>query len=107
MFSALAYNHGDLQDKINLYIALAPIAEMNHMTDTLMTTSASFWQLLLSTLKSYSLFELGEPTEDSDMHKFCSSYLFKAVCAGISMFMNAPASEWNDAARSAVQNSRP
>jgi len=29
MFSALSYNHGNLQDKLNLFIALAPVVEMN------------------------------------------------------------------------------
>ena len=107
MFSALAYNHGDLQDKLNLYIALAPIAEMNHMTNSLMTTGASLWKLMLGSLKNYGLYEVGEPTEDREMDKFCKNFLFKAVCSAIANTMNAPASEWNDPERCAVQNTRP
>ena len=107
MFSALAYNHGDLQDKLNLYIALAPIAEMNNLTNSLLKTSASLWKLMLSSLKSYNLYEVGEPAEDHDMDKFCKNFLFKAVCAAIANFMNSPASQWNDPERCAVQNSRP
>jgi hypothetical protein len=28
MFSALAYNHGDLKEKLNLFVALAPIVNL-------------------------------------------------------------------------------
>lgn len=80
---------------------------MNNMTDSLMTTAAGFWKLLSSTLTSYGLYEVGEPATDQDMSKFCKAFLFRPVCAAISAEMNAPASEWNDPERCAVQNTRP
>ena len=33
MFTALAYNFGDLQSKVNNYIALAPVVNMDHATN--------------------------------------------------------------------------
>ena len=33
-FSALAYNFGNISSKINLYVALAPVVQMNNIQDS-------------------------------------------------------------------------
>ena len=45
MFSALSEKNGNLEDKINLFIALAPVVKFDHCTD-------SFIQLLKNNVTS-------------------------------------------------------
>ena len=76
MFSALSHNHGNLQNKINLFIALAPVIEMNNTTDPLYVNGASVWKILKNALDNYKLYELGDPDDNPNMNSFCSSLLF-------------------------------
>jgi len=46
MFSALSYDHGELQDKLNLFIACAPIINLANSPNSLMQNAATVWRLL-------------------------------------------------------------
>lgn len=106
MFSALSHNHGNLQNKINLFIALAPVIEMNNTTDPLYVNGASVWKILKNALDNYKLYELGDPDDNPNMNSFCGSFLWKSICTGLHNDANDAPSQWNDPARTAVQNSR-
>jgi hypothetical protein len=46
MFSALAYNHGELKDKLNIFVALAPIVNLENSPNTMIQSAANYWKLL-------------------------------------------------------------
>jgi len=58
MFSALAYNHGDLKDKLNIFIALAPIINLANSPNGLMQSAANHWRLLEGQLHFFNAYEI-------------------------------------------------
>ena len=106
MFSALSFNHGHLQDKLNLFIALAPVIEMNNASNSLYKLAAGLWKVLLNALNNYKVYEVGDPAENPQMDAFCKNFLWKNVCNGLANDSEAEASQWNNAERCAVRNAR-
>ena len=72
MFSALSFNQGDLRNKVNLFIALCPILELQGSPNTMMQIAAKIWYALEVAAQTFGVYELGNPTQFGDMHKLCS-----------------------------------
>jgi pimeloyl-ACP methyl ester carboxylesterase len=51
MFTALAENFGNLNDKINLFVAMAPVTYLQDSTDALMRYASDFFPYLQSSFK--------------------------------------------------------
>lgn len=84
MFSALSYNHGNLNDKLLSFTALAPIVDLDSSTNGLMQTMSSGWKLHQWTLNLLGLYEIRDPALDSKMRSFCNT--FGSICDGLTKF---------------------
>lgn len=84
MFSALSYNHGNLNDKLLSFTALAPIVDLDSSTNSLMQTMSSGWKLHQFTLNLLGLYEIRDPAFDRKMTSFCNK--FSSICNGIEGF---------------------
>jgi hypothetical protein len=58
MFSALAYNHGELKDKLNLFVALAPIINLRNSPNTMIQSAADYWRTLEGQSKFFNAYEI-------------------------------------------------
>lgn len=103
MFSALSYDHGQLQDKLNLFIACAPIINLANSPNSLMQNAASVWRLLEGNATLLGAYELGDPQTDKNMKAFCS--MFSIVCNTVTDFLNFN-TPWNDAGRAKISDAR-
>jgi hypothetical protein len=56
MFSALSFDHGNLSEKINLFIALAPIVTLNDINGMLPRLTG-----IKETLDTLGIYELNSP----------------------------------------------
>ena len=94
MFSALSFNHGDLQDKLNIFIALAPIVQLKDSSDNMMQKASYIWPSLQRTAKFFKAYEIGNPTELSAMTGFCS--YFRPLCNSITYWFSlcTPSSDY-------------
>lgn len=78
MFSALAENSGSLRSKLDIYMALAPVAEMANITESMINSVAQNWKLMGTALGLTGCYELGDPSTTPSMKTFCG--LVKSVC---------------------------
>lgn len=101
MFSALAYNHGDLKDKLNLFVALAPIINLANSPNSLMQSAANHWRLLEGQLHFFNAYSIN--TTFSSLSTLC--VFIPHICSGISNFIN-PVTEWNDKDRAKIDADR-
>lgn len=58
MFAALAEDFGDLNSKVNLFVAMAPVTYLQDSTDALMRYAADFFPYLSKTFKDMEVYEL-------------------------------------------------
>jgi hypothetical protein len=63
MFSALSEGHGDLKNKLNLFVALCPIVNLGYSNDTLMTETSAHYDLIDKTLKEFDIQYISNPTK--------------------------------------------
>ena len=105
MFSALAENSGGLDGKLSQFIALAPVVEMGHVTNTMLAAASKVWHQLASTASALGQYEIRNPATDKALSKFCED--FSTVCTGITNFLNLKGSPYNDASKENIANSRP
>jgi hypothetical protein len=105
MFSALAMNHGNLQNKLNSFIAFAPIAQLKYTSLSMLTDAAKLWKQLESTMKLLNSYEINNPKTDSQMRLFCIR--FPTFCGDIKSFLNMESSPYNEPAREEVLDYRP
>lgn len=61
MYSALAENTHGMQDKLNLFIALAPIVNLKSTTNSLFRSASAHWKALETTAHVIRLYELRSP----------------------------------------------
>lgn len=52
MFAALAYNFGDLQNKLTVFAALAPVANLKNSPDDMLTAASKYWRQLEATART-------------------------------------------------------
>ena len=58
MYSALAENYGGLRDKLNLFIALAPIVNLHSSTNELLVEASKHWYGVLASARHLGLYAL-------------------------------------------------
>ena len=94
MFAALAANYGEIQSKLDIFVALAPVAEMGNITYSLIESMAQNWKLISAILPLTGIYELGDPDTTPSMQGFCR--LAKSICNQLQQSLNeGEASEWN------------
>ena len=71
MFSALALNQGNLQDKVNYFIALAPVIRIDHSSNPFIVALAKFPESINETLEKMKLNFLFGPNWVDDNKKIC------------------------------------
>jgi hypothetical protein len=58
MFSALAKNHGDLRNKIDLFVALAPVTNLGATNNVFLKAMANVESISRSTLNSLGVADI-------------------------------------------------
>lgn len=105
MFTALSMNYGGLKDKLNCFVALAPIAYLGHTPNQMISQLAGLWKKALPVAQTLHLFEIKDPAADKAMITFCNT--FSSICSGITSFLHLEGSPYNDPEREAVEDYRP
>lgn len=94
MFTALAHNFGQLQDKVNLFIALAPVVRLDHTTDSFLSMLRDNVVALNRALWWYDISWVGGPDY------FCASkikdWLHESACSGRTDLHTASRVRWAD-----------
>jgi lysosomal acid lipase/cholesteryl ester hydrolase len=104
MFSALTENSGDLQHKLSVYVALAPVANLKQNNSDLLHQAAQYWRQLEVSAQTLGVYELKDPTFDKAMVDFCR--VFGDLCDGIKSFLHMEGSPYNVDASEEVQDYR-
>jgi len=60
MFSALSFNHGNLNDKLDVFVACAPIINLRNSPNTMMQEAAKIWKQLEGTMTLFGFYAVGE-----------------------------------------------
>jgi len=82
MFSALSENQGGLKDKIDIFVACAPVITMNNSPNTMFDTLANVWKPLENAISWFGFEAVGtNPNGEAGLGMLCS--LFAAVCDSI------------------------
>jgi len=105
MFSALSYNFGNLQDKISIFCALAPVVNLKNSPNSMLVDASKAWRQLEKAAKTFNLYEIRSPKQDSAMKAFCNT--FSDLCNAITAFLNMTTSPYNVPEREQVVNARP
>ena len=93
MFSALAEGHGDLKDKINIFIALCPITNLYHASASFMSFAQSYYSTLESTLSMLSIHEIKGPNWNVVSNALCLA----VPCGFIDSWSKPSKTHFNDA----------
>lgn len=103
MFYALAKNEDWLKDRVNLFVAMAPVLRIGHTTNKPLIKTAASKKTVEKTLKSMGFYEvMGKKWFDYG-DKAC--LIFPGTCNFANQFMDG-GSEYNDVERSDVMNSK-
>ena len=78
MFSALTNNHGDLNNKLNSFLALAPVAYMGNITDSFISDMANQWKSLMPVAKLFGIYGLNDPDTDKNLQRAC--FFIPSIC---------------------------
>lgn len=81
MFSALALNQGDLQSKVNYFIALAPVVRLDHSTNPFLLALKKSPDWIDEALKDLEVNQLFGQTWADYKEKICSQLDYK-FCYG-------------------------
>ena len=105
MYSALSYNFGNLQDKLNVFLATAPVANLKNSPNSMIVDASKYWKQLESTAKTFKMYEIRNPKFDTLMRTFCGT--FSDLCSAITAFLNMESSPYNVKSREEVIDARP
>lgn len=83
MFSALAENHGNLNDKLWAFVGLAPIVNLQHTTNPALAWISKYWKTLTPVLRTLGMYEFADPAIDEDFKKLCRMKQFDPLCKGV------------------------
>ena len=61
MFSALAEGHGNLSQKINLFVALCPITNLGWSTNQVIVQGANYYDYAVDLINSIGLYNIPNP----------------------------------------------
>ena len=78
MFTALSEGFGDLDQKVNLFVALAPITRLGGATNQFFTTLGATFPYLLEILHTFGVYEFFGPTWEANEAKICM--IFSEFC---------------------------
>lgn len=93
MFSALAEGHGDLKNKINLFVALCPITNLAHASADFMRWGRNYYEKLASTLNYGNIYQIEGPNM-----QFAKQIICLAIpCDYIEKWSLPTATHYNDA----------
>lgn len=92
MFSALAEGHGDLKDKINIFIALCPITNLGFASAGFMDFGRKWYTTLKNTLSTFSIYEILGPTWTTIGKTMCLTF----PCGIFDSLAKATAHSFND-----------
>ena len=93
MFTALAENFGNVHEKINLFVALAPITHLIGSHFALFNSIYKSVPAIKSLLYSFSVFELYGPQWNKMSGPICA--VFEDLCDSNSI-VNVPYNDWNN-----------
>jgi len=105
MFSALAEGHGKLKDKINLFVALAPVVNLGWTTNGLLKNIKGFVKTVQNSLWSLGITEFKGPHMTYGYRTFCLGFPY--TCKLIDRFGSMSDNEWNNSDRVAIVEARP
>lgn len=103
MFTALAEGFGDLSNKVNLYIAMAPVLYLGYSSDSFFKELSGVLKLVKEALDEREIYELFGPKWQSDSATFC--WFFKSICDENSI-TKTPITPYVDALNTNVVNLR-
>lgn len=78
MFTALAEKFGDLDQKINLFVALAPVTRLDEASNELYHTLANIYPYLKTIFDSLKIYEINGPNWQNYQDEIC--FLFEDFC---------------------------
>jgi len=104
MFAALSDGYGNLDQKINTFIALAPVVNLKMTTSTMISGVSYIWNTIYQSAKVLNLYDIGDPKPTDSMREFC--YLFESICDDITSYLNIT-SPYEDPDRQAISDARP
>ena len=104
MFSALADGYGDLQNKINVFIALAPIIHVHGTHDNFIYTISKSIPLVKTFLDSVNIHEFFGPQWNNIEGEFC--LMFEDLCDIVAV-RDVPYNDYNNLYSARIVNKRP
>lgn len=102
MFSALSEGHGNLQDKLNIFVAICPITNLHWADPPIGNLNKAVDDSLIALTKFNGIWELYGPGWSSIVQQVCAVF----PCAAITQFFDSNPSDYNDPVRSDVSNYR-
>ena len=78
MFTALSERFGDLDQKLNLFVALAPVTRLDGASNELYHTLSKIYPYVKSILDGLNIFEINGPGWQSYEDEIC--FLFDDLC---------------------------
>ena len=102
MFSALAEGHGNLNSKLNLFVAICPVTNLNHASNAIGHLTNTMLYLLAGTLSNFGVHEILGPSWIYWQNMICATI----NCEIFSMFYIMADNEYNDSERAHIANFR-
>ena len=93
MFSALAENHGNLNEKINLFVSLCPITNLNHASNIIGRLTQTTLDIFYNSLELIGLHEILGPTWNRAKNTVCKIFPCDLI---MSAFVSFKPSSYND-----------
>jgi len=86
MYSALSENTGNIRNKINLFIACAPIIILNDTTNGALREASEHWRSIITLGHFDGIYAVRTEFQDADMVKVCR--ILKWVCDELEKFLS-------------------
>ena len=101
MFSALAENHGNLNEKINLFVSLCPITNLKHASNIIGQLTQLTLDIFYNALDLIGLHELMGPSWNEAKNGVCRIFPCDMI---MSAFIAFKPSAYNDGDAAYLQN---
>jgi len=102
MFSALSEGHGNLKDKLNIFIAICPITNLHWADPPLGSLNKATDDAFIGLVEFNNFWELYGPGWSNIVTTVCAVF----PCAAFTEFFDSNPSNWNDPVRGDVLNYR-
>jgi hypothetical protein len=102
MFSALSLGHGNLKDKLNIFVAICPITNLHFAAPPVGSLTKTIDNAFIDLVKFNNFWELLGPNWLNIVDTVCAV----APCAAFTQFFESKPSDYNDPVRSDVSNYR-